>query len=326
MYILTGGAGFIGSVTLKTLNENGITDILLVDNLRDSAKWKNLVGKSFADYIDKNSFLKLIDENKLLPSVKAIIHLGACTSTVERNAEYMMQNNYQYSKRLCRFALDNDIRFIYASSAATYGNGHKGFSDEHSNLQNLAPLNIYAYSKHAFDLWLLQNNLLDKVSGIKFFNVFGPNEYHKGEMTSVIFKSYQQILETGAVKLFKSHKPDYRDGEQKRDFIYVKDCAKVIFWLVENQSVTGIFNLGTGTARTWNDLVGAVFSALNRPPEVNYIDMPINVQKHYQYFTEADMKKLTLHGLPIKFTPLENAISDYVAYLASSAEDTHRHV
>jgi len=247
--------------------------------------------------------------------------MGACSSTTQQDADYLMENNYRYTAQLARWAVEKDIRFIYASSAATYGDGSLGFFDDDSTSTELRPITMYGYSKQLFDLWALRNGLEKKITGIKFFNVFGPNEYHKGEMRSVIHKSFGQIRETGSVKLFKSHRPDFRDGEQRRDFVYVKDCVDVIWWFLENREVTGLFNLGTGHARTWNDLTRAVFAAMDVKPEIDYIEMPEEIRPHYQYFTEAQMDKLKSAGCPVRAMPLEDAVSDYVKnYLAKGSQ------
>jgi len=312
MIVVTGGAGFIGSVVVWKLNTQGFDDIVIVDSLGTSEKWKNLVDRRFADYLDKEDFLELVLDDDLPFEVEAIVHMGACSSTTEQDADYLMENNYRYTAQLARWAVENDVRFIYASSAATYGDGSLGFSDDDSTSVQLRPINMYGYSKQLFDLWALRNGVESKITGIKFFNVFGPNEYHKGDMRSVIHKSFGQIRETGKVKLFKSHRPDFHDGEQKRDFIYVKDCADVIWWFLENREVTGLFNLGTGNARTWNDLTKAVFAAMGIKPEIEYIEMPEAIRPHYQYFTEAQMGKLQAAGCPVKTMSLENAVSDYV--------------
>lgn len=312
MYILTGAAGFIGSVVLEKLNAAGIDDVLIIDNLASTEKWKNLLGKNYEDYIQKDDFLRVIEEDILPSEIKAVIHLGACSSTTEQNAEYIMQNNYIYSKILCHWALTRNVRFIYASSAATYGDGTLGFSDDLSSANDLRPLNAYGYSKHAFDLWLIKNNLVNSVAGLKFFNVYGPNEYHKEGMHSVVLTAYKQIIEKGSVNLFKSYLDKYADGEQKRDFIYVKDCADVILWLLENENANGIFNLGTGKARSWNDLVNATFSAMDIPSKINYIEMPEKLQKQYQYFTEAKIDKLREAGYEKEITSLEDGVADYV--------------
>ena len=312
MYILTGGAGFIGSAFLAELNEKGISQIIVVDELGDSEKWKNLSNKQFFDFYHKEQFHKLIAENKLLAGIKGIIHLGACSSTTERNADYMMQNNYRFSRDLAQWALERNIRFIYASSAATYGAGEQGFSDDDSITPKLRPLNVYALSKQAFDLWALQSGAVRHMAGIKFFNVYGPNEYHKQDMTSVVFKAYHQIKESGKVRLFKSYNKAYQHGEQQRDFIYVKDCSKVMWWLLEQPGVCGIFNLGTGKARTWKDLVSAVFIAMKSEVLIDYIDMPETLRSKYQYLTEAKMEKLRAAGYESEFVSLEDGIRDYV--------------
>ena len=312
MIVVTGGAGFIGSAVLWKLNTQGVDDIVVVDSLGTSDKWENLVGSRFADYLDKEDFLELVLDDALPFAVEAVVHMGACSSTTERDADYLMENNYRYTAQIARWAVERDIRFIYASSAATYGNGSLGFADDTNVSQYLQPTNMYGYSKQLFDLWVLRNGLDRKLAGLKFFNVFGPNEYHKGEMRSVIHKSFEQIRDTGKVQLFKSHRSDYHDGEQKRDFVYVKDCVEVIAWLLERKDITGIYNLGTGQARTWNDLVRAVFNAMKIPPSIEYIEMPEEVRPHYQYFTEAAMEKLTAAGCPARIRSLEDAVSDYV--------------
>lgn len=248
----------------------------------------------------------------LLNNVKTIIHLGACSSTTEINAEYVMHNNFSFSKALAEWALPRGIRMIYASSAATYGDGNLGFSDADEVCKKLRPLNIYGYSKQAFDTWALNTGAIKGMVGLKFFNVFGPNENHKAEMSSVVFKAFNQAKTQGKIKLFKSHHPHYKDGEQKRDFIYVKDCCEVLWWLYKHPKVCGIYNLGTGTAQHWNDLAKAVFTALNKENNVEYIEMPLHLQSKYQYFTQAEMNKLKSAGLNYAFMPLEDAVGDYV--------------
>jgi len=313
MIVVTGGAGFIGSAMISKLNEKGREDILVVDDLGSTDKWKNLVGKRFADYMHKDTFLKAIDGGTFpRGDFDAIIHLGACSATTERNVDYLMQNNYYYSKRLADYATWSDIRFIYASSAATYGDGERGFSDDDAVTPLLRPLNPYGYSKQVFDLWAMQNGLMDAVAGVKFFNVFGPNEYHKGEMKSLVVKAYHQIMETGSVKLFRSHRDDYKDGEQVRDFIYVKDVTEALWWLLEHKDVNGIYNLGTGVSRSWNDLANAIFSALGKPASIEYIDMPETIRNAYQYYTEATVAKLKGRGFPAAFMTLEDSVRDYV--------------
>ncbi len=254
----------------------------------------------------------MIEADRVPFPVEAVIHMGACSSTTERDAGYLMENNFHYSCRLAEWAQRHAVRFIYASSAATYGDGSRGFSDDDEMTRALKPINMYGYSKQLFDLWVLRNGLVSSVAGIKFFNVFGPNEYHKGDMTSVIFKAFHQIRATGRVGLFKSYKPEYADGGQKRDFVSVKECVEVLWWLLEHREVNGIFNLGTGEARTWNDLIGAVFAALERPVGIDYIEMPEAIRGQYQYFTEARMDKLRAAGCPVAFAPLEETVGDYV--------------
>ncbi|RMD85298.1 MAG: ADP-glyceromanno-heptose 6-epimerase [Candidatus Dadabacteria bacterium] len=312
MYIVTGGAGFIGSAFLAKLNSMGVERIIVVDNLGKSDKWKNLNGKIFLDYIHKNDFIEALYQNKFSTSIKAIIHMGACSSTTERDAEYMLRNNYLYTKSLSEWAISNKVRFIYASSAATYGKGENGYSDSHSKIPLLRPLNIYGFSKQLFDLWALKTGAISEITGIKFFNVFGPNEYHKGDMASVVYKAFNTIQQTGKVRLFKSHNPKYKDGEFVRDFIYIKDCVEVLWWFFENEGKTGIFNLGTGKARSWNDLASAIFKAMGKKEEIEYIDMPEEIRGQYQYHTEAEMEKLRQAGCAFAFSSLEDSIEDYV--------------
>lgn len=312
MIIVTGGAGFIGSAFVWKLNQEDIDNIIIVDQLGTDDKWKNLVNLRFVNYVHKDDFLEMIDTDSLPFEVDAIIHMGACSSTTERDADYLWHNNYVYTNLLAQWAIEHNVRFIYASSAATYGDGTKGFSDNHKTINELKPINMYGYSKQIFDLWVLRQKLESKVAGIKFFNVFGPNEYHKGDMSSVIFKAFHQIKETGKVKLFKSYKKDYKDGGQMRDFVYVKDCVNVMWWLFNNPKANGIFNLGTGKARTWNDLIKAVFTAMKKKTNIEYIAMPEALRNQYQYFTEAEMSKLKKAGCPVKFSSLEDSVRDYV--------------
>ena len=312
MIVVTGGAGFIGSAFVAKLNAEGIGDIVIVDELETSGKWQNLVKRRYADYLHKAVFFGMVEAEQVPFPVEAIIHMGACSSTTERDADYLMENNFRYTCRLADWAVGHGVRFIYAGSAATYGDGAQGFSDDDETSLLLRPINMYGYSKQLFDLKVLRERIADRVAGIKFFNVFGPNEYHKGDMTSVIFKAFHQIRETGRVRLFKSCKPEYPDGGQKRDFVYVKDCVDVLWWLLNHKEANGIFNLGTGKARTWNDLIGAVFAALGLPPQIEYIEMPEAIRGQYQYFTEARMEKLRAAGCPTAFRPLEEATADYV--------------
>ena len=311
-YIVTGGAGFIGSAFLAKLNQLGITDALVVDNLDSSEKWKNLNGKRFADYVHKDHFLERV-ENDVLPSgIEGIVHLGACSSTTERNVDYLMHNNYYYSKVLAEYALKKKIRFVYASSAATYGDGSLGYSDDHQLISKLRPLNPYGYTKNLVDLWALEEGHLDKICGIRFFNVYGPNEYHKGEQCSVVFKAWRTAKSGKSVQLFKSNSPQFKDGEQKRDFIYVKDCSEVLWRALQDKKLNGVFNLGTGKARSWLDLARAVFAALKQKEAIEFVPMPENVSRQYQNFTEAKMEKLKAAGAFPTHHSLEDGVRDYV--------------
>lgn len=312
MIIVTGGAGFIGSAFARKLNQEGHDDLIIVDELKSGENWKNLRKIKYLDFIHKDDFLTSVLSNNDRLSPNAIIHMGACSSTTESNADYMMKNNFSYTKSLAAYALSKKARFIYASSAATYGDGTAGYSDSDDAMERYIPLNVYGYSKQQFDLFAKRSGLLSKICGLKFFNVFGPNEYHKEDMRSVVLKSYMQIKESGSVSLFRSHRADYADGEQKRDFVYVKDCCDVIWWLMQNPTVNGIFNLGTGKAESWNSLVSAVFEALEIKPQINYIDMPEKLRGQYQYFTQADMGKLRAAGYTTAFHSLKDAVKDYV--------------
>ncbi len=312
---VTGGAGFIGSCLIWKLNAAGIFDIIVVDQLDSSQKWRNLAGKKVLDYIDKDKFILDLESNKFRGKLEAIIHLGACSSTLETNATYLLENNYMYSKRLAQWCLGKDVRFLYASSAATYGSGESGYSDEDKATLKLKPLNMYGYSKQLFDLWLIKSRLSNKVTGFKFFNVFGPNEYHKEEMRSVIAKNFESVAKEKKIKLFRSYRKDYSDGQQKRDFIYVKDAIEIVYYFLEHKSKKGIFNVGSGKARSWNDLAKAIFSALGLKPHIEYIDMPVAIRDKYQYFTQADLRKLKDAGCKHKFMSLEEAVKDYVSYL-----------
>lgn len=308
MIVLTGAAGFIGSVLLGYFNNQGITDILCVDRLGTKTKWKNLLGKKFIDFVDRDVFLENLNTYK---NIDYIIHIGACTDTTEFDLNYLLKTNYEYSKILFKFATEKQIPFIYASSAATYGAGENGYKDDENLIEYLRPLNPYGFSKQLFDLWVLKQNEKPPFwAGFKFFNVYGPNEYHKGRMASVIFHAFNQLKETGIIKLFKSHKEGYAHGEQKRDFIYVFDVAKVIFFFYKNNPKSGIYNLGTGQARTFNDLANNVIQNYGKG-KIHYIDMPEDIRDKYQYFTEANMDKLKNAGYKDSFYTLEEGVSDY---------------
>ncbi|HEY5311074.1 MAG TPA: ADP-glyceromanno-heptose 6-epimerase [Pirellulales bacterium] len=318
MIVVTGGAGFIGSALVWKLNQLGVRRILVVDQLETSEKWRNLAHLRFEDYMPKDQFLRAIEQGTFAEHPRAIVHLGACSSTTERDADFLLANNYRYTRTLAEWCLARGVRFIYASSAATYGDGSHGYSDRDDITPGLRPLNQYGYSKQLFDLWALRTRALDTIAGLKFFNVFGPNEYHKDDMSSVVLKAYHQVLGSGQVRLFKSYRDDYPDGGQQRDFIYVKDCLDVMAWLIENH-VGGLFNVGTGQARTWNDLAHAVFRAMGRKPKIEYIEMPGALRGRYQYFTQADVTRLRAAGYHAPFTSLEDAVQDYVTgYLAAS--------
>jgi ADP-L-glycero-D-manno-heptose 6-epimerase len=314
MIIITGGAGFIGSVLTWYLNQQGEENILIVDSLKTSEKWKNLRGLRFTDYMEKEEFIDRVRKGDFhSEKIDAIFHLGACSSTTEKDASYLIHNNYEYTRDLAIFAIRKDIRFIYASSAATYGNGEFGYDDDENQLDILRPLNMYGFSKHMFDLWAKNQGILHKIVGIKYFNVYGPNEYHKGEMRSLICKAVDQIRETGTLKLFKSYRPEYADGEQKRDFVYVKDAVKMTaYFYLENRETGGIFNVGTGEAHSWNELANAVFKGMGLEPNITYIDMPEELKNKYQYFTRANTEKIRKIGYQIPVTPFENAIVEYV--------------
>jgi len=310
-FIVTGGAGFIGSNIVRELNARGEDDILIVDELGTGEKWKNLINLRYEDYQDKSNLFPLI-QNGLLRDVSTVYHLGACSDTTETDADYLVKNNYAYTRALCEHCLAHNVRFVYASSAATYGDGTLGYSDADEDTPKYKPLNMYGYSKHMFDLWALKSGVSKQIVGLKYFNVYGPGEAHKGEMRSVVHKSYEQILESGEVKLFKSYRPDYRDGEQVRDFVYVKDAVAVTLWFGEHPNMNGIFNCGTGIPRTWIDLVSATFRAMDREPKISFIDMPGHLRDKYQYHTQADLTKLRAAGYDSEFISLEDGITDYV--------------
>lgn len=320
MIVVTGGAGFLGSALIWKLNEQGFDDILVVDSLGVSEKWRNLTGRSFRDYVRKEEFLKSVQTGRNHYGAKAVVHLGACSSTTERDADYLFSNNTRYSLELCRFCLGAQVRFVNASSAATYGDGSQGFEDGAEGLSRLRPMNMYGYSKHLFDLAARREGWFDSVASLKFFNVFGPNEYHKGDMMSVACKAFRQIRQTGKVRLFRSHRDGCEDGGQMRDFVYAKDCADVMAWFLEHPRANGVFNVGSGRARSFKDLALAVFTAMEVRPEIEYVDMPEAIRDTYQYFTEAPMERLRAAGYDRPFTPLEDAVADYVRGYLSAAD------
>ena len=286
LIVITGAAGFIGSCVVRLLNDKGYHNLLLVDDFRKTEKWKNLRHKRFVDFISRDALFDFLKGRER--EIEAFVHLGACSSTVETDGDYFMQTNYRYSVELAEYALTHGHRFIYASSAATYGNGEQGFVDDATQLDTLCPLNIYGFSKHLFDKWLFEQGALKEVVGLKYFNIFGPNEYHKGRMASMVIHMVKQVQETGKIRLFQSSEPDtYKDGGQCRDFYYVKDAAKFTTFFLEND-LCGLFNAGSGEANTWNDMARYVFKAMGKKEAIEYIPMPEDLIGKYQNYTCAD--------------------------------------
>ena len=308
--VVTGGAGFIGSCVVRTLNDKGIDDIYIVDNIACTDKWMNMRNKRYIEYIHKSQFLERLPK---LDGIEAIIHMGAQSATTERDFDYLWNNNFEYTKALWNYCAEKQISFIYASSAATYGDGSLGFDDQ-IDIDKLLPLNGYGYSKQLFDLWVKhQAKAFPKQHvGLKFFNVYGPNEYFKGSMASMVFHGFNQIKQTGKIKLFKSCNPDYEDGKQLRDFVYVKDVCSVIMWMLENQHVNGLFNVGTGRARSFKALADATFRALGLESNIEYIEMPVQLREKYQYYTKAEMSKLRSVGYDKGFCDIGIGVEDYV--------------
>jgi ADP-L-glycero-D-manno-heptose 6-epimerase len=311
--LVTGGAGFIGSALIWELNRRGCENILVSDRLCTDEKWKNLVPLRFHDYIDGIDL-----ENKVrtapetLGKFDVIFHLGACSATTEKDADYLMRNNYEFTKILAEWSLSKNTRFVYASSAATYGDGALGMDDQMVDLHRLRPLNMYGYSKHLFDLHAQRTGMLRRIVGMKYFNVYGPNEDHKADMRSVVHKAYGQILQTDKVQLFKSNRPDFKDGEQMRDFLYVKDAIRMTLHLASEPLASGLYNLGSGQAHTWVQLVQAIFAALGRAPNIEFVEMPEHLKSKYQYYTCADVSKLIKSGYKQPLFTLADAVRDYV--------------
>ena len=308
--IVTGGAGFIGSCVVRTLNDRGYNGLYIVDHIAETEKWMNIRNKKYIDYIPREDFLSRLDEGDF-DDVSAVIHMGACSSTTEKNFDYLWNNNVLFSERLWSFCCEKDIQLIYASSAATYGDGSLGFDD--SMIDGLLPLNGYGYSKLAFDKWTKEQSARPRqVVGLRFFNVYGPNEYYKGSMASMVFHGFGQINESGEIRLFKSCNEKYLDGGQLRDFVYVKDVCKVIMHFLDNPDKEGIFNVGTGKAQSFAELAGAVFNALGMQENIRYIDMPEHLKEKYQYYTQAEIGKLRDAGYAEPFLDLNAGVLDYV--------------
>lgn len=318
MFIVTGGAGLIGSAVIWQLNKSGITDILVVDHLGTGDKWKNLSPLKFDDYLEKTDFRsKLAAGDFNGAKIDGVIHMGACSSTTERDASYLIDNNFRYTAELAQFCIDRHIRMIYASSCATYGDGSQGYDDDDNSIGKLRPLNMYGYSKQLFDLYALRHNWLKSLVGCKFSNIYGPNENHKAGMRSVVLRSFEQISECGKMQLFRSYKKEYADGEQLRDFLYVKDAVKMVKYLFDTSSAAGLFNIGSGVPESWNKLVSAAFAAMKKSVNIEYIDMPESLRDRYQYYTCAKIDKLRSFGYNETVTPLEDAVADYITnYLA----------
>ncbi|MEO9170235.1 MAG: ADP-glyceromanno-heptose 6-epimerase [Candidatus Baltobacteraceae bacterium] len=309
--LVTGGAGLIGSALICRLNRLGHENIIVADRLDETQKWKHLVPLHYADYFDADDVAQMIaDDDDALGEIGTVFHLGACSATTETDADYLMRNNYEYTKNLANWALEIGARFVYASSAATYGALEEGLSDS-ADLRILRPLNMYAYSKHLFDLYALRTGIAGKIAGIKYFNVFGPNEDHKADMRSIVYKAFEQITGTGSVRLFKSYRPKFADGEQQRDFIYVKDAVDMTIHVAQS-GLTGLVNIGSGLTHTWLDMVRPIFSALQLPERVEFIDMPAQLRDRYQYSTCAQIEKLRTSGYLHPTMPLDEAVRDYV--------------
>ena len=309
--LVTGGAGFIGSALVWGLNRRGCDNIVVCDILGADEKWRNLAPLRFADYLEAADLLPRL-QNGALGKFDLVLHMGACSFTTEKDASYLIRNNYEFTRDLAAWSLANKSRFVYASSAATYGDGSAGMEDDDSKLDTLRPLNMYGYSKHLFDLHARRAGFLNKICGLKFFNVFGPNEDHKGDMRSLVHKSFTQVQGKGVIQLFKSYLKEYKDGEQKRDFLYIKDCVAMTLHLAATPRGNGLFNIGSGQARTWIDLANAVFTALKMKPSIKFIEMPEAIREKYQYFTQANLLRLRGSGYAAPLTSLENAVFDYV--------------
>jgi len=311
LLVVTGAAGFIGRNVVALLNERGYANVILVDDLGREEKWKNLRGLKYEDIVSPRRWLESVQAGTA-PKPAAMIHLGACSATTESDADYLLENNYRYTRTLAEWSLANGTRFVYASSAATYGDGSLGYSDDDAQTEQLVPLNMYGYSKHMFDLWALRRGLFDRIVGLKYFNVYGPYEDHKADMRSLVQKAYHQIKTRGYLELFKSEHPDYKDGEQKRDFVYVRDAAAVTAYFALDTTLGGLFNCGASQARTWIDLAQALFAAMDVKPDIRFINLPEILRGKYQYFTQAESSKLRSAGYTAPFASIEEGVRDYV--------------
>jgi len=309
--LVTGGAGFIGSALVWALNRRGCDNIVVCDILGTTEKWRNLTPLRFADYVEAEALLPRL-QSGALGKFDLVLHLGACSATTEKDASYLIRNNYEFTRDLAVWSLANKTRFVYASSAATYGDGSAGMEDNEGVLDALRPLNMYGYSKHLFDQHARRAGFLNKIVGLKYFNVFGPNEDHKGDMRSLVHKSFAQVQDEGVIRLFKSYRKDFRNGEQKRDFLYVKDCVAMTLHLAATPKANGLFNVGSGVARSWVDLANAVFGAVQKKPVIKFIEMPEAIRGKYQYFTQANLLRLRGAGYAAPVTSLETAVTDYV--------------
>ncbi|MBE6378144.1 MAG: ADP-glyceromanno-heptose 6-epimerase [Lentisphaerae bacterium] len=314
MFIVTGGAGLIGSAMIWQLNRSGLSDILVVDHLGNTSdKWKNLAPLRFDDYLERDDFFARLSAGYFNGTkIEGVIHFGACSSTTERDATYLAENNFRLTANMAEFCAANNIRMVYASSCATYGDGSQGYDDDENTIEKLRPLNMYGYSKQLFDLWAKRRGLLNVIAGCKFSNIYGPNERHKANMRSVVLRSWEQITATGKMQLFRSYKKEYADGEQLRDFLYVKDAVKMVEFIFNKPAAAGLFNIGSGIAESWNHLVTAAFNALKKPVNIEYIDMPESLRDRYQYYTCASIEKLRKLGYSEKVMSLDEAVADYI--------------
>jgi ADP-L-glycero-D-manno-heptose 6-epimerase len=312
MILITGAAGFIGSSVAFALNRQGRTDLILCDSLGDKEKWHNIIGLKYKQFIHLNSLFDFLETSSTAKQIEAVIHLGACSDTTETDMDFLLENNVNFSIRLCRWSLKNNVRFVYASSAAVYGDGRMGFSDDNDLTQKLRPLNKYGFSKWMFDMWILENGLIEKVAGLRYFNVFGPNEYHKGKMTSVLFQIFHQALNEEKVRLFQSHRGDMAHGEQARDFVYIDEATDITLFVLKHSEVCGIFNVGTGRAHTFNELAHGLFAGLEKPSIIEYFPMPEELRPKYQYYTLADITRLRKAGYPLKEDAFKKNVTRYV--------------